>query len=258
MEGSKENTENSLANRKTIFIWPFLGTVKARKNSASNYFWFSSGCPNSWMIATKIWKITWKKKGIISCRFLQVKSGTFWIQFSRDTILHCTETSKETIFCKGTNIWHFLYTWMCLFFPYQTLISVLSLGNKLITEHRKERFNIDDIFPVKNGIRVFRVHPQSFSSILNIQVEHIFSDCDYEKFSDAVKLCYWRASICIYCLNFDCLCCFKRWKSTRNCQISDSRTTRSGSYFAPHPFRGTDKKLSSRKVSFILQKNKMP
>ena len=80
---------------------------------------------------------------------------------------------------------------MCLFFPYQTLIYVLSLGTKLLIEHRKERFNIDDIFPVRNGIPVFRVHPQSFSNILNIQVEHIFSNCDYEKlFSDAVKLCY--------------------------------------------------------------------
>ena len=58
-------------------------------------------------------------------------------------------------------------------------------------------------------------------------------------------------------LNFDCLCCyFKCWKSTRGCQISDSRTTRSGSYFVPHSFRGIDKKLSSRKFSFILQKTK--
>ena len=80
---------------------------------------------------------------------------------------------------------------MYLFFPCQTLISALSLGTKLVTEHRKERFNIDEIFPVKNGIPVFCVHPQNFSSILSIQVEHISSDCDYEKlFSDAIKLCY--------------------------------------------------------------------
>ena len=35
------------------------------------------------------------------------------------------------------------------------------------------------------------------------------------------------------CLNFDYLCCcFMCWKSTRDIQISDSRTTRSGSCFA--------------------------
>ena len=136
------------------------------------------------------------KIGIISYRTFQVKSGTFWIQFSRYTILNCTETRKETIFCKGINVLRFLYTCACLFFfSCQTLISALSLGTKLITEHKKERFNIDDIFLVKNRNPIFCVHPQSISSILIFQVEHIFSDCDYEKlFSDAVKLCYWRAS----------------------------------------------------------------
>ena len=58
---------------------------------------------------------------------------------------------------------------MCLFFPCQTLIS----GPKSSLNTRK-RFNIVDIFAVKNGIHIFCVHPQSFSSILNFQVDEMY------------------------------------------------------------------------------------
>ena len=123
---------------------------------------------------------------------------------------------------------------MCLFLLCQTLISLLSLGTKLVTEHRKERFSIHDIFPVKNGIREVVLRCGQTMLLKSIHMRSL----NYS--------------------NFDCLCCcFKWWKSTRDCQIGDSRATRSGGYFVPHPFSGTDKKLSSRKFSFILQKNKM-
>ena len=172
------------------------------------------------MSATKIWKITWrKKKGIISCRFLQVKSGTFWIQFSRDTILNCTETSKETIFCKGINIWHFLYTCMCLFFPCQTLISVLSLGAKFVTEHRKERFNIDEFFifhdfscTSSKFLRYFQY--LSWIYFLWLWLREVVLRCSQTMLLKSIHM------HSLNCLNFDCLCCcFKCWKAPETVRL---------------------------------------
>ena len=148
------------------------------------------------MSTTKIWKITWKKKKaylVGFCRSRVVLSEFNFLEIRYWTVL---KLAKKPFFVK-VQIFGISCILACLFFPSQTLISLLSLGTKFVNERRKERLNTDKIFPVKNGIPVFRVHPQSFSIILNIQVEYILSDCDYEKLlSDVVKLCYWRASIC--------------------------------------------------------------
>ena len=122
------------------------------------------------------------------------KSGTFWIQFSRDTILNCTETSKETFICKGINFGiSCILVCVCFYFPVR-LWFLWSLTWDQVDPWTKEReVQHRWHFSVKNGIPVFHVHPQSFYSILNFQFvfrcgqryaieEHQYAKCKSVKF----------------------------------------------------------------------------
>ena len=88
-----------------LFHWNMSCLQGKIQGSTTSSFWVGNQIPwrpNLWKSATKFSWIT-KKISRISCRTFQVKEWYFLSPTSKDTILACAQTSKETIFWEGIN-----------------------------------------------------------------------------------------------------------------------------------------------------------